>query len=131
MSASGSNPTWLSLLEEKKQNVNECFGQGYATTGAINTGRSFRSALESFYNRKGAEKVSRVCARILPSYTPIVELAKAASESAPDLQGLAPNHTLESLIWWISFALIEVSSSASSPYIAEHGTAWVQSGKRA
>ena len=87
--------------------------------------------LQIFYKRKGIEKVSRVRARILPSFNPIVDFARAASESALDLQGLAPNHTLESLGWWISFALIEVSSLVSRPYIAEHSTVWVGSGKRA
>lgn len=112
-SAGGSSASWLSLLEEKKQKVAEEFGRGYEKPGAISNGRLFRTALENFGKKRGEQKVSRLCAQLLPSYKPITELAKAVGDSAADLSGLAPNHGLEGLIWWISFALIDVENPSS------------------
>lgn len=119
MSTSESGATWLSLLEEKKHETKESFGHSYSVPGEINTGRSFRSAFEKFSKKRGEHKVSRLEAKLLPSFTPITELAKAVSQSSADLQHLAPNETLEGLIWWISFAIIEVNGLIPRPYTAD------------
>lgn len=119
MSTSGSGAAWLSLRDEKKQNIEEHFGQGYSVPGDISSGRSFRAAFEAFSSKKGERKVEPLEAKLFPSYTPITQLAKAVDKSTPDLQYLAPNETLEGLIWWISFALIEVQRLNSIPYMAD------------
>lgn len=110
MSTNGSGASWLSLLDEKKHNIEESFGQGYSIRRDICTGRSFRSAFEVFSKKKGDHKFSRLEAKLFPSLTSITELAKVVGQSIADLQHLAPNDTLEALVWWTSFALIEVGS---------------------
>ena len=109
MSTNGSNVTWPSLLDEKRHEVTECFGQGYQIPVDICSGRSFRSAFEKLSKRKGEYKPSRLETKLLPSINLISDLFRAVSQSTADLQHLAPNKTLEGLVWWISFAIIEVS----------------------
>ena len=109
MVSSGSSATWLSLFEEKKQTVNESLGSGYGLPGAVCSGRSFRAALEGIDKKKRIHKASRLDAKLLPTYKSITELSNAVRYSAADLQDLPPNDDLEALVWWTSFALIEVS----------------------
>lgn len=127
MSTSGSGTTWLSLRDEKKHNIKEHFGQGYRVPEGINSGRTFRVALETFSSKEGERRVERLEAKLGPSYIPITELAKAVDKSTADLQHLAANETLEGLIWWISFALIEVHGLIPSPYMADYSIVRVQS----
>lgn len=127
MSTSGSGTTWLSLRDEKKHNIKEHFGQGYSVPEDINSGRSFRAALENFSSKKGERRVQRLEAKLFPSYIPITQLAKAVDKSTADLQHLAPNETLEGLIWWLSFALIEVHGLIPRPYMADYSIVRVQS----
>ena len=112
MSTSESVATWLSLLDDKKRDIKECFGQGYRVPGDISNGVSFRSAFEKFCRKKGEHKFSRLEAKLLPSLNPITELAEAVGQSTTELQNLAPNAKPEALIWWITFALIEVNDLA-------------------
>lgn len=109
MYPSGSGTTWLSVLEEKKHQIKEDFGKGYIVLGNVSGDRSFRSAFETLSRKKGEYRPSRLEAKLLPSYGPIVELARAVDQSIGDLQHLAPDETLESLVWGISYALIDVS----------------------
>lgn len=111
MSTNGSSATWLSVLEEKKHDIAQAFGKDCKVPLTICDGRSFRSALEKLSSRKGEHKVSRLATKLIPSLTPVAHLARAAGQSISDLQQLAPNEAPEGLIWWISFALIEVSVS--------------------
>ena len=125
MSTSESVATWLSLLEEKKREVKDCSEQGYSLPEAIVSGRSFRSAFEELSRQKGEHKYSRLEAKLLPSLSPISDLAKAVDQSVTDLQHLAPNESLECLIWRISFGLIEVSGPRLSQYAANTSIARV------
>lgn len=127
MSTSGSGTTWLSLRDEKKHNIKEHFGQGYSVPEDISSGRSFREAFEKFSSNKGERRVERLEAKLGPFHTPITDLAKAVDKSTADLQHLAANETLEGLIWWISFALIEVHGLVPSPYMADYSIVRVQS----
>ena len=127
MSSSESGATWLSLLDEKKHDIKECFGQDHSVLGDISNGRSFRSALEKFSKKRGEYRVSRLEAKLLPSFTPITDLARAVGQSTADLQHLAPNETLEGLVWWISFATIEVSDLTPKAFITDHSIDRVQS----
>ena len=119
MSSNGSGTTWLSLLDEKKHEVKECFGLDYSLPGDISNGHSFRSAFEASSKKKGNYRVSRLEADLLPSLTPISELARAVDQSSPDLQRLPPNENLEGLVWWISLAIIEVSGPIASLYFTD------------
>lgn len=114
MSTSESGASWLSLLEEKKDETKKSLGQDYSVPGEINSGRSFRSAFEKFSRMKGEHRFARLEAKLLPSFLPITELARAVGKSSADLQHLAPNETLEGLIWWISFATIECGCRAGA-----------------
>ena len=116
MASSGSSSTWLSIFEEKKQAVNESLGSGYGLEGAVHDGRSFRAALEHIDKERRIYKASRLDAKLLPTYTPITELSTAVRRSASDLQGLRHNDNLEALVWWTSFALIEVSRHSTLAY---------------
>lgn len=93
---------------DKEHDIKESFGQGCSVPGDINSGRSFRTAFETFCRKEGEHRVTRLEAKFLPSYKPITELARAVDQSAAELQHLPPNDTLESLIWWMSFAVIQV-----------------------
>lgn len=127
MSTGGSAATWLSLLGEKKHDIQECLEHGYNLPGDIRDGRSFRTAFETFCRPMVEYRVSRLETKLIPSYAPIIELAKAVDRSAPDLQHLTSNDTLEGLIWRLSFALIEVNGSALRPDMADHSTVRLQS----
>lgn len=127
MSISGSGNTWLSIRDEKKHSIKEHFGQGYSVLGDISSGRSFRAALEDFSSKKGERRVERLEAKLFPSYIPITQLANAVDKSTADLQDLAPNETLEGLIWSISFALLEVHGLIPRPYMADPSIVRVQS----
>ena len=111
MSSTSSGVTWLSLLEEKRHEVKECFGHDYRVPDGISSVRSFRSAFEKFSKAKGDYKYSRLESKIIPSLSPISGLARAVDQSTADLQHLAPGDTLEGLFWWISYAIIEVSDN--------------------
>ena len=108
MVSSGSSATWLSLFEEKKQNVYASLGSGYP--GAVCRIHSFRAALEDIDKRRGTHKASRLEAKLLPTYRCVADLSRAVRHSAEDLHHLQPNDDLEALVWWISFTLIEASS---------------------
>jgi hypothetical protein len=127
MSTSGSGATWLSLLGEKKHDIKESLGQDYSVPGDISSGRSFRHEFEIFCTKKEEHKYSRLEAKLLPSYSPITELARAVDRSAADLQDLPAKDTLEGLIWWMSFALIEVNDPTRRPYMADPSIVRVQS----
>ena len=129
MSSNGSGATWLSLLDEKKQDVKKSFGQGYIALRNINSGRSFRSALETFCRSRHEYKLEhRLDATILPSFTAITELVRAVDQSTADLQRLSPSDTLEGLIWWISFNVIKVRNPARRLYLTDPSSARVSSG---
>ena len=126
MSTSGSGTTWLSLLDEKRHEVTECFGQDYRVPQDISSGRTFRDAFEKFARRKGDYRYSKLEAILFPSMTRISELSRLVDQSTAELQPLAPNKSLEGLVWWILYAIIEVSSPISSLYIADHSVERVQ-----
>ena len=119
-SISGLDNTWLSLLHDKKHDVKKYFGQDYpGKYGEISSGRTFRFAFEKLSMRMGEYRYARLEANIFPSLAPISELAGTVDKSIADIQHLAPNDTLESLIWWISFAIIEVRARTSRIYVAD------------
>ena len=119
MSSSGSSTTWLSVLEETKQAVNAAFGPGYGLPGTVCSERSFRAALEAADTTRKKHKVSRLDAKLLPTYEFITDLAQAVDESTTDLQGLPPNDGLEPLVWWTSFDLIKASCRAPVLNVAD------------
>lgn len=127
MSSNGSGATWLSLHDEKKQNIENVLGQGYLVTTDVNSARSFRTALETLCKKRGEYKPSRLEAKVFPSYRHITELAKAVRNSTAELQQLEPTDTLEGLVWRISFAVIEVNGTISQCYVADQSLVWVQS----
>lgn len=112
MSSNGSDATWLSLLDGKKHDIDKILGQGYPATADVNSGRSFRTALETLCKKRGEHRPSRLEAKLFPSYGYITELAKAVGSRAADLQQLAPTDALEGLVWRISFAVIECGFKA-------------------
>ena len=124
---SGSGSTWLSLIEDKGLEVRRQFGQGYKAPVTINNGRSFRSALEKFCERRGEHKAPKLETKLIPSFTAIRDLAKAVGHSIEDLQTLAPNDSPEGLIWWTSFALLEVSRPFPRHYVTKLSTVRVPS----
>lgn len=119
MDSSGSSTTWLSVLEETKQEVDAALGPGYGHPGAVWDGRSFRTALEVVGKKRRRHKVSRLDAKLLHTYKSITDLAYAVAHSTTDLQGLLPNDGLEPLVWWTSFALIEASCHTLMFYVAD------------
>ena len=127
-SISGLNTTWLSLLHDKKHDVENFFGQDYpGEYRDISSGRSFRSALRKLSKETGEYRYAQLKVKIIPSLAPISELAKTVDQSFTDIQPLVPNETLESLVWWISFAVIEVRGLISRLYVADLFTVGVQS----
>lgn len=119
-SISGLHNSWLSLLHDKKDDVKKYFGQDYVGKyGGISSDRSFRSAFEDLSKRMGEYRYARLEVKIIPSLAPISSLARTVDQSIPDIQHLAPNDTLEGLIWSISFATIEVSDPTLSLYVAD------------
>lgn len=109
MESSGSSTTWLSVLKETKQAVDAAFGPGYGRPGTVFSGRSFRAALEAADTTRKKHKVSRLDAKLLPTYGSITDLAHAVDESTTDLPGPPPTDGLEPLVWWTSFDLIKAS----------------------
>lgn len=107
--------TWLSVFEERKQAVNKSFGPGYGLPGAVCSIHSFRDAIEALDKRRKKYKASRLDAKLLYTYNSISYLCSAITRSIPDLRSLPSNDNLEALVWWTSFALIEVSRYRQSP----------------
>ena len=124
-SGSGSGSTWLSLIEDKRISVNHQFGQGYRAPADINNGRSFRGAIEKFCESRRDLKVPKLETKLIRPFTAITSLARAVGQSIEDLQTLAPNDTPEGLIWWTSFALIDVSLRFSRLTVTKPSTVWV------
>ena len=124
---SGSGSTWLSLIEDKRIEVRRHFGQGYRVPQNINNGRSFRGAIEKFCDSRREHKAPKLETKLIPSFTAIRDLARAVGQSIGDLQTLAPNDTPEGLIWWTSFALIEVSRLFSRRNVTKRSTVRVPS----
>ena len=119
---SGSGSTWLSLIEGKRLEAKRHFGQGCKTPATINNGRSFRGALEKFCQRRREHRAPKLETKLIPTFTAIKDLARAVGQSIDDLQTLAPNDTPEGLIWWTSFALLEVSRRISIPCVTKLST---------
>ena len=115
-----SNGTWLSLLEEKKIEARDSFGQGYSPPARLNSDSSFRLAFEKLCEKKREYRPQRLETKLINSCIPITELAKAVHGSIGDLQDLGPNETtLEALIWWTSFGLIEASTLDENSYLTD------------
>lgn len=127
MSSNGSSSTWLSLLEDKKDKIENILRQGYPITSDVISDRSFRTALETLCRKRGEYRPSRLEAKLFPSYRHIIELVKAVGYSAVELQQLAPTKPLERLVWRISFAVIEVNGTVSQCYVADQPLVRVQS----
>ena len=127
-SISGLNTNWLTLLHEKKRDIKKYFWQDYLSEyGDISNGRSFRFAFKKLIRKTGKYRDARLEANIIPSLAPISKLAKSVDQSFADTQLLASNETLESLVWWISFAIIEVRGLISRLYVSNLFTVRVQS----
>ncbi|KAL8858525.1 MAG: hypothetical protein Q9178_005023 [Gyalolechia marmorata] len=112
MGSNGSSVTWRSLLDDTQQAAHETMGPGYglpgySLPGAVCSGHSFRARLEAVDIKRGNHKVSRLDAKLLPTYKSITELSYAVGHSTAELQGVPPSEGLEALVWWTSFALIE------------------------
>ena len=127
-SISGLDTTWLSLLHDKTHDVKSFFGQDYpGEYRDISSGRSFRSALKKLSKETGEYRYARLEVKIVLSLAPIRELAKSVDQAFTVFQHLAPNQTLESLVWWVSFAVIEVRCPTPPLYVADLFTVRVQS----
>ena len=128
MSISGLDTTWLSLLHDKTYDVKTIFGEDYHDEyGDINSDHSFGFAFEKLMGKTGRYRNARLEANMIASLAPISELAKTVDQSVANIQHLASNGTLEGLIWWMSFAIIEVRDRTSSLYVADQFTVRVQS----
>ena len=104
MSTNESGATWLSLLDEKKEDINKDFGQKYWVPGDIGNGQFFRSAFEKLCSKKAEHKFSPLEAKLLPSLIPSTEVAKAIGQSITELQNLAPNtkpEALAAVLWML------------------------------
>lgn len=123
MSTSESDVRWLSLLEEKIQDIGK---RGYRLLVAINDGRSFRASFEAICKRQREHRSSQLEAILLPSYTSIIKLAQGVGKSAPDLLHSPLKCTLEALIWKVSFVLIEVNDPLSISDRADQWVVWMQ-----
>ena len=119
-STNGSGATWLSLLEDKRLEARTILGQGYTPPPNLNSDRSFRTAFEKFCETNREYRAPRLETKLIKSYSPTIELAKAVGRSITDLQHLEPNDTLEALIWSVSFALIQVSIAITMFSVADH-----------
>ena len=108
-----SSRSWLSLHEDKKHDIDNVLGQGYRATANVNSSHSFRIAFETFCKKRGAHKTSRLETPLFSSSKHITGLAKEVGKFTAELHQLAPTNTLESLVWRISFALIEVDGTIS------------------
>lgn len=108
MGSSGSSSTWLTVFEEKKQTVHETFGSGQGSEAVVHDGRSFRAALEALDRRRKQYKQSRLDAKLLPTYKSVAELCIAVRDSAAELKQRPHDDDLGALVWWTSFALLEV-----------------------
>ena len=129
--SSGSSATWSSLLEDKQAEVRATIGPGCRIPGTPYDDSSFRSTFESFCKRQKEKKVPPLEAKLFPSYGKIETLAKAVDEYASDLANRPPHDTLEGLVWWISFATIEVKPYLPVPDSADRSTARMQSWSKA
>ena len=119
-SISGLDTTWLSLLQDKKRAGKKPFRQDYqGDYGHISSRLHFHSAFVKFCSRTGEYQNTQLEAKIISSLAPICELAATVDRSIGDMQHLAPEENMESLVWWISFAMIEVRGPTSRLYVAD------------
>ena len=119
-SISGMDTTWLSLLHGKKHHVKKYFGQDYqGWYGQISSRRSFQSAFVKVCSETGEYIDTQLEAKMISSLAPICELAVSVDRSIGDMQHLAPEENLESLVWWISFAVVEVRDLTPRIYVAD------------
>ena len=108
MSIGGLDNTWLSFLNDKKHEVKKHFGQDYPCKyEMISDGISFRFALHDLITKMGEYSHTELEANIT-SFASICSIARTFDLHIAEIQHLAPKDTLESLIWRISFAIIEV-----------------------
>ena len=107
-SISGLDNTWLSFLNDKKHDIKKHFEQDYpGKYEMISDGISFRFALGDLTIRMGEYNHNELEANIT-SFASICSIARTLDLHIAEIQHLAPNDTLQSLIWRISFAMVEV-----------------------
>jgi len=97
----GAGTTWLSLLDKKESLLNE---QGCEAHSTISNEATFRTAFEGICRKYKEKWSTRLLAALLHSYGSITSFASTIDGAAQ----LSPSDNLTGLLWWVSFAAIEV-----------------------
>ena len=100
----GFGTTWLSLLDDKESLL---IDQGCEESSAVCSEAAFRTAFEDICKRYREKWSTRLLANLLRSYGHITGFASAIGGAAQ----LVSSDGLTRLVWWASFAAIEVSPS--------------------
>jgi hypothetical protein len=115
----GARTTWLSLLDEKKSLLIE---RGCEAHPAVRSEATFRTAFENICRKYKEKWSTRLLAALLHSYGSITSFASTIDGAAQ----LGQSDNLTGLLWWASFAAIEVRlvslpKCAPSLILAQHG----------
>ena len=94
--------TWLSLLDEKKSLLK--YERGCEAYLPVSNEATFRTAFEDICRKHKEKGSTRLLAALLRSYGSITSFASTIDGAAQ----LSPSDNLTGLLWWVSFAAIEV-----------------------
>lgn len=111
---SGSKSKWRNLLEEKEKRLNASTGETYTVPDGLFDEDEFRSRFNDFCSKNGVIKGRRRHLQLSQKHgssrSSIIKLSKIADEYAPELRGSAHDGILESLVWKVLLAALEVSA---------------------
>ncbi|KAL8702215.1 MAG: hypothetical protein Q9201_004519 [Fulgogasparrea decipioides] len=107
--SSGSNVSWLSVLEDKQTELRSLSEQGYPIPKGPLDRRALRRGFEQLCRKQSIRDRIQLEYQYIDASCRILNLAKAIARSAPSLQNPPWNEGLESLICTIALATLEVS----------------------
>lgn len=126
--SSGSKETWTSLLEDMYKEKSQLIKNGCRTSEDISSDSVFREEFETLCRRNKERRLTWLSSKLLlSSYGHILELVDGVTEYVSNLQDLAPRVKLEGLVWWMSYAAIEVRKLVCNFHTIDRFTAWIPS----
>lgn len=104
-----SNATWLSVLEDKQRELGLLKTQDYDIPIGPLGQMEFSERFEQICKKQKIRNRTILSNNFFPTYNNIQDLARKVDNSAPSLQNPSGKDGLESQLWKIALATIEVS----------------------
>ena len=107
--SSGSDVTWLSILEDKLKELHVLIEQGYQIPkGPLERG-TFRERFEHLCRQQKVKDRVQLEYSYLDTYQHVIDIAAGVTKTSPSLRDCTLDQTLESLVWRVALSTLQVS----------------------